>query len=140
MTPGFEHGTDWIASVRMQVKLSPLSGSDDRLHPRRLVRLRARFQDRAAGTVDAIVVDLSEKGCRIEGGGELEEGDQLLIRLPGLEARPCRVIWVTAGEAGCEFASPLYPGERALVHAQCGGLNKIRSGVFGRPMPGTGRR
>jgi hypothetical protein len=126
--------------VRMQVKLSPLSGLDNRLHPRRLVRLRARFQDPAAGAVEAIVVDLSEKGCRLEGGGELGEGDQLLIRLPGLEARPCRVVWVTQHEAGCEFDMPLYPAERELVRAQNGALGKVRPGVFGRPIPGSGRR
>jgi hypothetical protein len=129
----------------MQVKLTPLGGSDGRLHPRRLVRLRARFQDPGAGTVEAVIVDLSEKGCRLEGGGELEEGDQLLIRLPGLEARPCRIVWVSPGEAGCEFDSPLYPGERELVRAQGGALNKIRPGIFGRPLvgaraPGLGRQ
>ena len=123
----------------MQVKLSPLGGQDGRLHPRRLVRLRARFQDPGAGVVDAVVVDLSEKGCRIEGGGELEEGDQLLIRLPGLEARPCRVIWVAPHEAGCEFDMPLYPAERDLVRAQNGSGGKVRTGVFGRPVPGLRR-
>jgi hypothetical protein len=119
----------------MQVKLTPLSASDGRLQPRRLVRLRASFQDEDAGTFDAIVTDLSEKGCRIEGGGELEEGDHFLIRLPGLEARACRVVWVDRSEAGCEFETPLYRGERELVRAQSGPAGKLRPGIFGRPSP-----
>jgi hypothetical protein len=128
-----------IASVRMQVKLTPLGGQDGRLQPRRLVRLRARFEDHGAGVVEAVVTDLSEKGCRLEGGSDLGEGDQLLIRLPGLEARACRIVWVDRREAGCEFETPLYRAEHELVRAQSGAPNKVRTGVFGRSNLGTGR-
>jgi hypothetical protein len=123
----------------MQVKLTPLGGLDGRLQPRRLVRLRARFENHDAGAVEAMVTDLSEKGCRLEGGGELGEGDQLLIRLPGLEARACRIVWVDHKEAGCEFDIPLYRAEHELVRAQGGASNKVRTGVFGRSNLGAGR-
>jgi hypothetical protein len=125
--------------MRMQAKLTPLNGSDDRLHPRRLVRLRARCEDAGARALQAYVVDLSEKGCRREGAGTLDEGDTFLIRLPGLEARPCRVVWVDRDTVGCEFDTPLYSGERELVRAQGGPVNKVRTGVFGRPTPGATR-
>ena len=126
--------------MRMQARLTPLSGSDDRLHPRRLVRLRARFQDHGAGAVEAFVVDLSEKGCRLEGAGSLDEGDTFLIKLPGLEAKACRVIWVDREAVGCEFETPLYRGERELIRAQAGPVNTVRKGVFGRPSPVPGGR
>jgi hypothetical protein len=123
----------------MQVKLTPLGGTDGRLQPRRLVRLRARFEDHGAVAVEAMVTDLSEKGCRLEGGGELGEGDQLLIRLPGLEARACRIVWVDRSEAGCEFETPLYSAEQETVRAQGGTQSKVRKGVFGRSNLGSGR-
>jgi len=67
------------------------------------------------------------------------KGDQFLIRLPGLEARTCRVVWVDREEVGCEFETPLYPGEHALVRSQDGAKGKVKSGVFGRPSPGHNR-
>src|SRR4051812_43686764 len=122
----------------MQVKLTPLGGPDGRLQPRRLVRLRARFEDQGAGMIEAVVTDLSEKGCRLE-GGDLGEGGQLRIRLRGLGARACRIVWVDRREAGCEFETPLYRAEHELVRGQSGTSNKVRTGVFGRSNLGPGR-
>jgi hypothetical protein len=116
----------------MQVKLTPLSAGDGRLHPRRSLRLRASLRDPGRDALDAIVVDLSESGCRLEGVDSLEEGDRFLIKLPGLEARSCRVAWVRRREIGCEFDTPLYRGERETIQAQVAPAKREKTGIFGR--------
>jgi len=115
----------------MQVKLTPLGRDEHRLHARRLVRLRARFE-KPAGTIHAFIVDLSETGCRIDGVESLEEGDALLIELPGIEAKRCRVAWVGRYEAGCEFETPLYPAERDMLKKSSAKVHKPSEAGFGR--------
>ncbi|MDB5722474.1 MAG: hypothetical protein JWP15_3092 [Alphaproteobacteria bacterium] len=118
------------------MKLTPLRRNDDRMHPRRLVRLQAQFKDPGTGDIHAFVADLSETGCRLDGVDSLEEGDQFLIKLPGLEAKACRVAWVKRREAGCEFETPLYAGECDEIRAQSGSRKAERSAHFGRRLLG----
>jgi hypothetical protein len=116
----------------VQVKLTPLHTAEDRLHPRRRVRLRARFDDPGVDAFDALVVELSERGCRIKGADWLQEGDRFLIKLPALEARAGRVAWVGDREIGCEFDTPLYRGECATAQAPTAQPRREKTSQFGR--------
>jgi hypothetical protein len=92
--------------------------------PRRSERMRARMaivllMDAEEGEVrsDAETVELSQHGCRIQGGVGLTQG-QLIQITPADSPElviPARVVWVgapasdMAGEAGVEFLRPFPP-------------------------------
>jgi hypothetical protein len=59
--------------------------------------------------IEAIVLNISESGCRLDSRAELEEGTRVWVRLPGLEPWEARVVWTRGGSAGCRFAQPLHP-------------------------------
>ncbi len=62
--------------------------------------------------------NLSVGGARIAVAHLLREGEQIYLKLPGLEAIEARVIWVNSFEAGCQFARPLHPAMfEAVVRA-----------------------
>jgi PilZ domain len=92
--------------------------------PRRSERMRARMaivllMDAEEGQFrsDAETVELSQHGCRIQGGVGLTQG-QLIQISPSDSPElfiPARVVWVgapasdMAGEAGVEFLQPFPP-------------------------------
>jgi hypothetical protein len=84
-------------------------------HPIRLALVLMMNSDEGDVQNEAVTVDLSQHGCRIEGVATLTEG-QVIRLIPWESTGPAisgRVVWVgepasqLAGEAGIEFLQPL---------------------------------
>lgn len=58
---------------------------------------------------NARVFNLSECGCKVEIVDRPEFGDDVLLRLPGLEPIRAIVLWVKGSAAGLEFERPIHP-------------------------------
>lgn len=80
---------------------------DEALQQSRFIIAKCRMK---SGTVGGIIVlDLSIAGCMIDRCSMTFRADQrLLMRLPGLEYIPARVLWVEADRVGMEFERPLH--------------------------------
>lgn len=84
--------------------------------------LRAGFRRRGYDVAKADVLDLSETGFRVDSALTLGPGSEVVLRLPGLEAKAARVVWAVGFEAGCEFETPLYgPVLEAFLRRHGGG-------------------
>jgi hypothetical protein len=84
-------------------------------HPIRLALVLMMNSDEGEIRNEAVTVDVSQHGCRVEGVATLSEG-QVIRLIPWESAGPAisgRVVWVgepasqLAGEAGIEFLQPL---------------------------------
>jgi len=53
--------------------------------------------------------NVSASGCRIEMLEECQVGEDVVTRLPDLEALAARVCWTTGRDVGLEFARPIHP-------------------------------
>lgn len=99
-------------------ELSVVSGTDARRSPRRIVNLAAALRDEGTSSWPVRIFDISEEGCRIETDAAIETGANVLIKLPGFEAKRSSVRWVKESQAGCEFEIPLYAAEIELMTKQ----------------------
>ena len=95
----------------MEATLSSLATSEQRQSRRRLVNFAAALSEEGASSAPVRVSDVSEGGCRLQSDQPVEQGTELWLKLPGLEARRVRVVWSEGHMLGCEFETPLYPGE-----------------------------
>ena len=113
-------------------KLASWTSSGKRAERRRVVNLAARLNERNATSADIRAVDVSPVGCMVAPAGSAKVGDTVWLKLPGLEALRCRVIWVEGDEAGCWFERRLYPAEieRLVAEARCKPVKRGQS--FGR--------
>ena len=80
-----------------------MTALEQRTAPRRLINLGAHLRGAKADPVDVRVIDLSPEGCRITPGGALAAGDQAWLKLTGIEAIGCSVVWTDGTDAGCAF-------------------------------------
>jgi hypothetical protein len=96
-----------------QLAILPLH--DGRSAERRIVNLAARLREPGARIVDADVVDLSTDGYKAVTELDLEVGANVWLKLPGLEPQNSRVVWVEAGNAGFQFATPLHPATLEML-------------------------
>ena len=101
----------------INAELSQLPISDGRKAERRIVNLAAALREEGASTVAVEVLDLSPGGFKVHSDGQLEEGSEVWLKLPGFEAKRSRVIWVKENEAGCEFETELHEAELQLLTA-----------------------
>lgn len=85
------------------------------------VAFRAGLRQRGASAVTVQICDLSTHGFRIDTHLSLETGNQVWLRLPGLEATPAHVVWVEGHCAGCAFDRPLHPAVLSMIVARSGG-------------------
>jgi hypothetical protein len=78
---------------------------DRRLHPRRTVNRRAKFQgDLGALPRDCTVTDISARGARLYSETATPDRFTLAMDDDGREIRrDCRVVWRLGGELGVEF-------------------------------------
>ena len=61
------------------------------------------------GVHEIHVLDLSAAGCLVEKRlVKMDQGDRLLIKLPGLRYLTTTVAWAEEGQAGLVFEDPLY--------------------------------
>ncbi|MGZ8282612.1 MAG: PilZ domain-containing protein [Allosphingosinicella sp.] len=113
--------------TRGQLAILPVP--EGRRAERRMVNLAARLRDPGASMADIEVLNLSIAGFQAQGDFALEAGSHVWLKLPGLEAQGCTVVWVENGKAGFEFTSPLHPATLELLVSS--GRKPIRKGHFG---------
>jgi hypothetical protein len=82
------------------------------------VEFGAGLRQRGGSGVSVHIMDLSTHGFRIETHLDLHEGQQIWLRLPGLESSSATVRWVRGYVAGCAFDQPLHPAVLELVVAR----------------------
>lgn len=64
--------------------------------------------------------DISTHGCRCEFVDRPEEGEQVLIKLEGLEALPATACWVEPPLTGLKFERPIHPAVFDMLLARLG--------------------
>jgi PilZ domain len=92
----------------------------DRVSRRVVLTLEAQVRQSGGSFVSAPVLDLSTHGFRAETHFYLREGNDLWLRLPGLEARHARVAWVRGSLVGCSFEEPLHEAVLDLIIRKAG--------------------
>ncbi|MDQ4086729.1 MAG: PilZ domain-containing protein [Pseudomonadota bacterium] len=108
-------------------KLTLLCPKTPRSEPRRIVNLAARLKERGTEESDVIVEDISTRGCKLRPCGTAEVDRVVWLKLPGLESIRCRVAWVEADEAGCEFETLIHESQLDFVRSQA--LMRLRRPV-----------
>lgn len=118
----------------IDAELSQIPITDGRKAERRIVNLAAALRESGAKTGRIVVVDISVGGFKAEAEEPPQEGDEVWLKLAGLEPRRSRVVWVRDGtkgkEIGCEFEWPLHPRELEVIVAPA--PRRIPKGVFRR--------
>jgi PilZ domain len=118
----------------IDAELSQLPITDGRKAERRIVNLAAALREQGAKNSKIVVVDISVGGFKAEAEEPHQEGDEVWLKLAGLEPRRSRVVWVRDGEGkseiGCEFEWPLHPRELEIIVAPA--PRRIVKGVFRR--------
>jgi hypothetical protein len=89
--------------------------ADERRHERHDVTLPGRVRELGSPAGGGQIKDLSIGGCRIR-DTDLPRHAEIWITLGNAPPMRARVVWVGAGEAGCEFYAPLSrSGLRAIM-------------------------
>ena len=105
----------------IDAELSQIPITDGRKAERRIVNLAAALREQGAKTSKIVVVDISVGGFKAEAEEPHQEGDEVWLKLAGLEPRRSRVVWTRDKEAGCEvgceFEWPLHPRELEIIIA-----------------------
>lgn len=83
--------------------------SEQRKAERKATGIASALRPRGMGSIPVQVVDISERGCRVEVRPTPYEGTTVWLKMPGLEAWYGRVAWVGDGCVGLEFSNPLHP-------------------------------
>ena len=74
-----------------------------------VTELRVKCRSRRGMSADLVVRDLSIGGAMVEARGwSVEQGDRVLVTLPGLSAQPAELVWIEDGKAGLAFEQPLH--------------------------------
>jgi hypothetical protein len=116
----------------LMAKLADMPASNGRSEPRRIVNIAARLDKRALPFSDVCVVDLSPDGCRLTVSGSIEAESAVWLKLPGIEAIACRIVWVEGREAGCSFQRALHDSELEQLRAKPRIERLQPGGTFGR--------
>lgn len=87
----------------------------ERRAKRTKVALDAGLRQRGASGITVEMLDLSTHGFRARTHLLLEQGADIWLKLPGLEALHARVAWMEGTEIGCAFDQPLHPAVLDMV-------------------------
>lgn len=81
----------------------------ERKDPRRKLDAKAIIRNTLQGRIGGKVLDISEHGCKLELGNEQgTPGDNVTIKLDGLESWPGVIRWVNGRTVGVQFQWPLH--------------------------------
>ena len=97
--------------------LSYPAEADERRHERQKVEFEGRVRELGAAGISGHVVDVSIGGCRL-GAVDLAKNAEIWVSLGTAPPRRARVIWMSTGEAGCQFYAPLTRAELRNVVLQ----------------------
>ena len=114
----------------IDAELSRIPITDGRKAERRIVNLAAALRENGARTSKIVVVDISAGGFKADAQDAHQIGDEVWLKLAGLEPRRSRVVWAHGKEIGCEFEWPLHPRELEVIVAPA--PRRIVKGVFRR--------
>jgi hypothetical protein len=109
---GIEHGA---VQIRGELSRQPDGGVAARKSTRVPVALGAGLRQRGSGSVSVEVVDLSVDGFRAQCYLEVQKGDDVWLRLPGLEAYCAKIVWTEGTLIGCAFDRPLHPAVLEMI-------------------------
>jgi hypothetical protein len=88
--------------------VQPATKQPERRRVERLaLRLAATMRDGRSSRVQARVIDMSTRGCRIECTHPVKDDSWLWLSIAGLETQYCRVAWHCEEFIGLEFERPL---------------------------------
>jgi hypothetical protein len=104
--------------------VAPATGSDLRNAPGRVVNFSALIRDTDASVSEVEVSDISTDGCRFRSGAPLEAATAVWLKIPGIGARHCRIIWQRGEEHGCEFTYPMQ--EQALQELSAARVRSLK--------------
>jgi hypothetical protein len=99
----------------IKAELSQFPIADGRKAERRIVNIAAALREEGVTTAEVTVLDVSVGGFRAEVAEDFEEGTEVWLKLPGVEVRRSRVVWVRGRDIGCEFQFPLHERDLDLL-------------------------
>lgn len=94
-----------------------------------MVNLAASLREPGAVIADVEVLNLSTDGFMARCELKLESGQSMFLKLPGMVAQKCRVVWIDEDKAGFEFTSPMHRG--LIDELTTGGRRPTPRGHFG---------
>lgn len=82
-------------------------------HPRQANRqscgIGAGLRPRGATGFSARILDMSTHGFRALTPNDLAPGEEVWLKLPGIETLHAKVAWIDGDLIGCAFFQPLHP-------------------------------
>ena len=96
-------------------------GIEGRRAARKDVVFGAGLRQRGAHAVTVQIADLSTDGFRAATHLQLFTGDDIWLKLPGLESLHARVVWMRGHLLGAQFVRPLHPAVLDMVVRAAGG-------------------
>ena len=76
----------------IDAELSQIPITDGRKAERRIVNLAAALREQGAKSAKVVVIDISVLGFKAKADEQHQEGDEVWLKLPGLEPRRSRVV------------------------------------------------
>lgn len=84
------------------------------------IELGAGLRQRGGTGVAIQILDLSTDGFRATTHLNLAKGNDVWLRLPGLEPYQAKVMWTKGNFVGCAFERPLHPAVLEMVVKKAG--------------------
>lgn len=84
------------------------------------IEIGAGLRQRGGTGVSIQILDLSTDGFRASTHLNLAKGNDVWLRLPGLEPYQARVMWTKGNFVGCAFERPLHPAVLEMVVKKAG--------------------
>lgn len=91
--------------------------SNERRHERHEVDFAGRVRELGSTAVKGQIRNVSIGGCRLA-DADIQQKAEVWVNLGVSRPMRARVVWVSAGEAGCEFYAPLTRAELREVMLQ----------------------
>lgn len=83
-------------------------GDEHRRFSRDDVYISIDVREHGGGRHKALIMDLSQSGCRISSVTYIAEGRKIHVTLPGFAPLEAVVVWKNHDEYGCSFTQPLH--------------------------------
>jgi hypothetical protein len=115
-----EFGTPFL-SGELTTDARPATDLTSRKSERVSLEMGAGLRQRGGTGVAIQILDLSTDGFRATTHLALAKGNDVWLRLPGLEPYEARVMWAKGNFVGCAFSRPLHPAVLEMIVRKTGG-------------------